>query len=593
MLQTVLDWKDPGYEAICTERAERLLALRRMSPQEQAEVHAYYAENPIDWIEDWAHTWDQNRLVNGQIQALRPFMLFPRQRELINFWHGCNRDREDGIVEKTREVGVSWCAVVYGVWMWLYKPGATIGYGSYKEDKVDVLGNSDSLLEKCRIVIRHLPIEMLPAGLDMSKGGHLLKKLLKNPVTGAQIVGEVGSDNIGRGAKASIYFIDEYAFLKAHDAVDASLASCSDCKIFISTAYGTGAFYQKTLSSAFRQFRFEWREDPRKDLPWYEKYKAKWGETITAREVDIDHLASIEDLVCEAKWVEASINLYEVLKDKGIALPSRQDFKIGIGGFDVGAGVAKSVFIARYGPYINAPEAWVDKDKGTGTGQRALMHARRQRTHFLHYDAPGVGIGVHNALKASTPQQRVLDPIAEPAKAAFLETDETPSERAKREVNALFQADVESTVLPGDAIKAAGMEVVRARGVNTGDAPTKWVRQDDGRRSSEVYFNLRAEIWFAIRHRLEKTYEMYLWLTDQGGSKHPLDECIFLPNCEQLKKELAAPTWHMKTNGKIGIERKEDMKARGVPSPDHADALALTFVPVPPGPRIVKDGRYF
>lgn len=592
MLQTVLDWKDPDYEAICTERAERLTALRAMSPWEQAEIHSYYAENPIDWIEDWSHTWDQNRLVNGKIQALRPFILFPRQRELIKFWDGCNSDREDAVIEKTREVGVSWCAVVYGVWMWLYKPGATIGYGSYREDKVDVLGNSDSLLEKCRIVIRHLPAEMLPAGLNTSKGGHLLKKLLVNPVTGAQIVGEVGSDNIGRGAKASIYFIDEYAFLKGHDDVDASLASCSDCKIFISTAYGTGAFYQKTLSSAFRQFRFEWRQDPRKDDAWYEKYKDKWGETITAREVDIDHLASIEDLVCESKWIEASIHIRELLRKKGIKLPERETFKVGIGGLDVGAGVAPSVFIARYGPYVNMPEAWIDKDKGTGTGQRALMHARRQRTQYLHYDAPGVGIGVHNSLKNSTPAQRVLDPVAEPEK-ALPPTNETPQQQSKREVDALFQSDVEDTVLPADVIKAINAEVVRARGVNTGESPAGWVIQDDGRTSKEWFFNLRAEIWFGIRHRLEKTYEMYLWVTNQGGSEHPLDECIFLPNSEQLKKELAAPTWHVKNTGKIGIERKEDMKNRGVPSPDHADALALTFVPLPPGSRIVKDERYF
>ena len=310
------------------------------------------------------------------------------------------------------------------------------------------------------------------------------------------------------------------------------------------------------------------------------------------REVDIDQLASIEDLVCEAKWVEASIHLHEVLKEKGIALPPRSDFPTGIGGLDVGGGVAPSVFIARYGPYVNMPEAWIDKDKGTKTGLRALMHARRQRTHFLHYDAPGIGAAVRVALKGSTPGQRVLDPIAQPEE--LLRTlEETPKQKAEREINALFQADVETTVLPGDIVTQGTTEMVKARGVNTGETPSKHIRHEDGRRSSEVFHNLRAQIWFAIRYRLEKTYEMYLWVTDQGGSEHPLDECIFLPNCDQLKKELAAPTWHEKTNGKIGIERKEDMKARGVPSPDHADALVLTFVPIPQGSMVVRDRRYF
>jgi hypothetical protein len=41
--------------------------------------------------------------------------------------------------------------------------------------------------------------------------------------------------------------------------------------------------------------------------------------------------------------------------------------------------------------------------------------------------------------------------------------------------------------------------------------------------------------------------------------------------------ELTTPTYTILSSGLIQVERKEDMKKRGVKSPNRADALALTF----------------
>ncbi|MDT9156006.1 terminase, partial [Escherichia coli] len=45
----------------------------------------------------------------------------------------------------------------------------------------------------------------------------------------------------------------------------------------------------------------------------------------------------------------------------------------------------------------------------------------------------------------------------------------------------------------------------------------------------------------------------------------------------RLKQDLATPTYSYDKAGKIQLEAKDDIKARGLPSPDIADALALTF----------------
>ena len=71
------------------------------------------------------------------------------------------------------------------------------------------------------------------------------------------------------------------------------------------------------------------------------------------------------------------------------------------------------------------------------------------------------------------------------------------------------------------------------------------------------YLNKRAEMWF----------ELASWIK-QGGS---------IPNNVDLKQDLAAPIYWYDNAGRKQLEPKDDIKKRGLPSPDLGDALALTF----------------
>lgn len=75
--------------------------------------------------------------------------------------------------------------------------------------------------------------------------------------------------------------------------------------------------------------------------------------------------------------------------------------------------------------------------------------------------------------------------------------------------------------------------------------------------TSEGYLNKRAEMWG----------DMKQWLKDGGA----------LPDDEQLCVELTWPEGVPRLDGKIVLESKEDMRKRGLGSPNRADALALTF----------------
>jgi len=69
--------------------------------------------------------------------------------------------------------------------------------------------------------------------------------------------------------------------------------------------------------------------------------------------------------------------------------------------------------------------------------------------------------------------------------------------------------------------------------------------------------NKRAEMWKLTRD----------WLK-QGGT---------IPPDQQLVDELTAPETKPRLDGKLQLESKADMKKRGLPSPNRADALCLSF----------------
>ena len=54
-----------------------------------------------------------------------------------------------------------------------------------------------------------------------------------------------------------------------------------------------------------------------------------------------------------------------------------------------------------------------------------------------------------------------------------------------------------------------------------------------------------------------------------------------LPKDDQLFSELVSPRYDFSSTGKLKVESKQDMKKRGLPSPDKADAVILTLASQP------------
>lgn len=91
-------------------------------------------------------------------------------------------------------------------------------------------------------------------------------------------------------------------------------------------------------------------------------------------------------------------------------------------------------------------------------------------------------------------------------------------------------------------------------GIQFGSAPDNYGFET--KTEGERYANKRAEIWGALRG----------WLP--GGA---------IPPDPDLRQQAVGPMYAFNNKDAIQLERKADMKKRGLASPDRADALALTF----------------
>lgn len=499
---------------------DRLLAPILQSTEDHAAELARCAADLPHWLATYGTTYDPRRLPQDPTVRFTPF---PRQVELLAWIAEREAKREGGLVEKSRDTGVTYCCCAYALHGWLFRPGFACGFGSRKLELVDKLGDPSSIFEKLRILLRGLPAWMMPAGFRWSDHDNFARLL--NPANGATIVGE-GGDQIGRGGRVGVYFVDEAAFIERPALLDGSLAATTDVRIDVSTPNGPGnKFAEKRHSGKVPVFTFRWQDDPRKGVEWYARQVAEKDPVTIAQEFDIDYTASVEGITIPALWVRAAVDL--PLEASGPVTA----------GLDIAAGGSnRSVFIPRQGPVARRPVDWGQLNT-TQTARRALEEARRANVSVLNYDCVGVGEGVRGTFEEAAKDEEA--PL--PCRVVAVNSGATPSDR----------------------------------------------RWPDGKTARAKFLNLRAEMWRSLRLRFEKAYEYRLFLAGQeGGKEHPHEEMISIPNDERLISDLSLPLSFETEGGKIKLESKDSMARRGVKSPDFGDALALTEAPAPCDVRI-------
>ena len=96
-----------------------------------------------------------------------------------------------------------------------------------------------------------------------------------------------------------------------------------------------------------------------------------------------------------------------------------------------------------------------------------------------------------------------------------------------------------------DRLREMGLPAV---GINVSESPAM----------KNAYINLRGELWGKMKNWLEQR------------------NCV-LPKDDDLLADLTAPRYTFNSSGRLRVESKEEMKKRGLASPDLADACILTL----------------
>lgn len=309
-------------------RQETLIKCAK-DPEFRARILEACRRDPAFWINTFAWTKDPNKPFSKI-----PFILYEDfQDDFIWAITNSIERGSDVLVEKTREMGVSWMVLYVFVWFWLFRDNCDFRVGSRKEDFVDKIGDMDTLIEKVRFCVRYLPGWMLPKDYREEENATYMK--VRNPENGNTIIGESANAHFGSGGRRKAILIDEFAKWETSvaEAAWTSTHDVTKCRIVVSTPVGSGnKFAQLALGTKekIRKITLHWTLHPEKAngayyldgdgnkipiedhkkafkiwnenrqqkdalivrSPWYDGECERRSESDVAQELDVDYLKS-------------------------------------------------------------------------------------------------------------------------------------------------------------------------------------------------------------------------------------------------------------------------------------------------------------
>jgi phage terminase large subunit len=266
---------------------------------------------------------------------------------------------------------------------------------------------------------------------------------------------------------------------------------------------------------------------------WVAARRADWGEASLAYRVRVlaEFPAAAHDALIELAWVEAA----EAAGARRAALDASPAKATPADGID---SVAPSV--GRFAAPRLAPRACFGIDVARfGECETVVAIRRGARLEALAAwsgsDLMATCGRVIDLIRAHGPERVVIDPVG---------------------------------------LGAGLLDRLRERQREGGLPPLKLVEENGAARSSdpEQFVNRRAELYHGLRER------------------YRVGEIAHAQSFPRLVGQLTALRYRFTSRGQWRIESKEELRARGLPSPDQADAVALCFAPEPRLPRPAARG---
>lgn len=256
------------------------------------------------WVNQYACTYNPRKT-----PSTIPFITYDYEDRLLLKMVDCIRNQKDLLIEKSRDMGVSWCFLLVYTWFWQFQgEGNDFLVGSRKEQYIDVMGNMDTLLEKIRFLLHNQPKWMWPRGFDFKTHSNYMRIL--NPETKSTIGGEATNNNFSRGGRRKSIAMDEFAFWECDVAAWRASADSTNCRIVISTPCGfNNQFAKLRHSGSIDVETLHWRMHPEKDQAWYDnECKRRNNDAVEiAQELDINYEGSEEGVLYEFSEMKKAV----------------------------------------------------------------------------------------------------------------------------------------------------------------------------------------------------------------------------------------------------------------------------------------------
>ncbi len=243
-----------------------------------------------------------------------PFVTYPFQDDLFTWIVWMIQSSSSGIVEKSRDMGVSWIAAIAAVWLAIFFENVEAMFMSMNEPEVDNRTES-SLLGKVRYVLRNLPDWMRAGWIEEGKGDRLMT--IQFNETESLVSGILSRGAAGRSKRATVVFSDEFAFVEDSEMVLKPLSEVANTKLYLSTPNGAGNAFHRMAHEQFTPKKtLHYRLHPLKSPEWQEwkRGQADMTEETWSQEQEIQYETSVIGRVFpqfvsvespDAKWIHA------------------------------------------------------------------------------------------------------------------------------------------------------------------------------------------------------------------------------------------------------------------------------------------------
>ena len=298
---------------------------RRVVPADGRFGFIYFIENYCVWREDRI----EEQLALGLTQHYFKPKLFDMQKELLWAWHG----HWDGKIwrpqhvlgEKSRGVGITWTALSYLLWGFLFDQGFSGLLGSRIETDVDDNRTEGCLFGKLGFMYSQLPEWMKPHH-DMRKVRAYRtffnpgNPQFNNLGVGNFLGGECGNAQFGTSRRYKRVFADEFAKWEYQEQSWASVQPTGEAVLLLSTPQGRGnafarlRFHPHPEQIGVKIMSFPWWNRPGMNVgkhydaeqgkwrsPWYDQQFAELaalsGPAFARQELDMSYDLSVQGRV--------------------------------------------------------------------------------------------------------------------------------------------------------------------------------------------------------------------------------------------------------------------------------------------------------